>query len=448
MPPPVGFSFCTPPGVSATGNDCGSWNDTSTAQVTYYALNAFFEKFPEYLKNDLFVSGESYAGVYVPMLVKEILADETSGMNLKGFAVGDACTPPEICGSNKVGPYWSIEFLYGHGAFSNKLYEAILQGCSQEELAHGDLSSDCQALTSQVAGEAGPYWVYAYYDDCTYQNDIRRHRHLQSFEALGYAMGDHGSEQASRPYFGPPLASERDSNHEQMSAADLDSISTSVLPIPNGYACGAPAAQREWLSLDVVKEALHVGVDAEFFQCDNGGDFTYELTETDLISWYKEIIATNTLRIMVYNGDTDPGIMANQAQNWTRNLGFAETESWRAWTLDSCQRVGGYVTEYENQFTFLTVRGAGHMVPQMKPEASLEFITAWMAGDGFKNYDLDCTRPTTRQFPPGPSDTVISTATAGGQPESIAQVLESERAQWALREKQLLSLIAEEQSRN
>lgn len=53
-----------------------------------------------------------------------------------------------------------------------------------------------------------------------------------------------------------------------------------------------------------------------------GNDFQYNHTEKDLIEWYKEIIATNSLRILVYNGDTDPCINAYQAQNWTRNLGM------------------------------------------------------------------------------------------------------------------------------
>jgi serine carboxypeptidase-like clade I len=32
------------------------------------ALKAWYVKFPEYLNNQLFVSGESYAGIYVPYL--------------------------------------------------------------------------------------------------------------------------------------------------------------------------------------------------------------------------------------------------------------------------------------------------------------------------------------------------------------------------------------------
>jgi len=64
----------------------------------------------------------------------------------------------------------------------------------------------------------------------------------------------------------------------------------------------------------------------------------------------------------VYNGDTDPGINSFVAQNWTVALGLEETEAWRPWTLDGCQRMGGYLTSYAGDFAFLTIRGSGHMV--------------------------------------------------------------------------------------
>ena len=58
------------------------------------------------------------------------------------------------------------------------------------------------------------------------------------------------------------------------------------------------------------------------------------------------------------------------SQNWTVALGLTETEAWRPWTLDSCQRMGGYVTRYEGDFDFLTIRGSGHMVcpPSLLPD--------------------------------------------------------------------------------
>ncbi len=38
---------------------------------------------------------------------------------------------------------------------------------------------------------------------------------------------------------------------------------------------------------------------------------------------------------------------------------------------DGKQRMGGYVTRYENNFDFLTIRGSGHMVPEFKPAQTL-----------------------------------------------------------------------------
>ena len=44
-------------------------------------MKSFYEKFPEYVGRDLYLTGESYAGVYVPMLA-DILANDTA-INLK-----------------------------------------------------------------------------------------------------------------------------------------------------------------------------------------------------------------------------------------------------------------------------------------------------------------------------------------------------------------------------
>jgi len=54
MPPPVDFSFCIPPGPPAEWEDCGSWNGTSTATVTYYAIKSWLKIFPHFRKNDVF----------------------------------------------------------------------------------------------------------------------------------------------------------------------------------------------------------------------------------------------------------------------------------------------------------------------------------------------------------------------------------------------------------
>lgn len=51
-----------------------------------------------------------------------------------------------------------------------------------------------------------------------------------------------------------------------------------------------------------------------------------------------------------------PSVNSFDAERWTTSLGFTEKEAWRPWTLDGGERMGGYVTRYENEFDFLTIR--------------------------------------------------------------------------------------------
>ena len=58
--------------------------------------------FPTFRNNPFYLSGESYAGIYVPFLAKAIHdhnhhAETHIKINLKGFIVGNACTHPSEC---------------------------------------------------------------------------------------------------------------------------------------------------------------------------------------------------------------------------------------------------------------------------------------------------------------------------------------------------------------
>lgn len=56
--------------------------------------------------------------------------------------------------------------------------------------------------------------------------------------------------------------------------------------------------------------------------------------------------------------------------------------------------MGGYVTQYaQHRLDYLTIRGSGHMVPQMKPAAALAFMRSWIAQEDYKPYVEDCKQP-------------------------------------------------------
>ena len=70
--------------------------DQSTAEDALAALLDFYRLFPEFLPNKLYISGESYAGIYVPFLALQIhnhnQQPDALKLPLKGFLVGNGCT--------------------------------------------------------------------------------------------------------------------------------------------------------------------------------------------------------------------------------------------------------------------------------------------------------------------------------------------------------------------
>ena len=68
-PKGVGFSYC-----EGGQSDCIN-TDESTAMDSYEFLLNFFLEFPEFLSNEFFIAGESYAGIYIPMLMDQIRKD-------------------------------------------------------------------------------------------------------------------------------------------------------------------------------------------------------------------------------------------------------------------------------------------------------------------------------------------------------------------------------------
>ena len=76
------------------------------------------------------------------------------------------------------------------------------------------------------------------------------------------------------------------------------------------------------------------------------------------------------------------------SEQWTRDLGYDVQKEWHPWTSDSASPgssknvLAGYAISYKtNDFTFATVRGAGHEVPRYKPEFALTLLTKFIKGE-------------------------------------------------------------------
>jgi len=114
-PPPVGYSYCEPSGPSGDGNSCGTWDDSKTAKHNAIYLENWLKAFPEFGSTEWFIVGESYAGVYVPTLVRELLNNPSSKVAplIKGMGIGDGCVGSDVlCGGNGPGPFFHVAFMY------------------------------------------------------------------------------------------------------------------------------------------------------------------------------------------------------------------------------------------------------------------------------------------------------------------------------------------------
>ena len=66
-------------GFSYSDTESYSISDDSAAADNRAAIEKFYFMYPEYLKNKFFITGESYAGVYVPTLAEAIITGQIDG---------------------------------------------------------------------------------------------------------------------------------------------------------------------------------------------------------------------------------------------------------------------------------------------------------------------------------------------------------------------------------
>ena len=162
----VGFSYSTDGSYSC--------NDDRTASENMLAVNAFFEKFPEYKSNKFFITGESYAGVYVPTLAEAIINGEAdgsyTGAKLTGIAAGNGCSGTEvgICGNGPQGTFYEWQYLLQTAFIDAKLKSAVNSACDWAAAAQNTanaLSATCVKLLNQASAEIAHVNLYNIYGD-------------------------------------------------------------------------------------------------------------------------------------------------------------------------------------------------------------------------------------------------------------------------------------------
>ncbi|KAK1384385.1 Carboxypeptidase [Heracleum sosnowskyi] len=123
-PAGVGWSYSN----TTSDYNCG---DASTARDMYIFFINWFAKFPSYKDRDLFLTGESYAGHYIPQLAIALLDhnEQSRGykFNIKGVAIGNP-----LLKLDRDAPA-VYEYFWSHGMISDEIGLAIFNECDFED---------------------------------------------------------------------------------------------------------------------------------------------------------------------------------------------------------------------------------------------------------------------------------------------------------------------------
>ena len=371
-PAGVGFSYSDDSADYATNDDQAALDNLAAVQV-------WFKKFPEFASNDFFVTGESYAGVYVPTLAEALLnavaAGTYTGAPLKGIAVGNGCSGNEIgtCSWGVQSDYYETTYLTALAFTPRSLKDAIAAECDWSGVANGtDTRSDkCKALISKVHDTVGNINIYDVYGECVSGSAAE----LEGRKQLKAPRIDSKTGKAKPPAWAAPS----EAIDAQLAGQSSDSDSGSSRG-PN--ACIDSRAAAAWINQPAVMEALHV-VAQPYAWSICGNQISYTSTRPNLPrDTYPGL--NEQIRVLVYNGDWDACVPYTDNEAWTEGMGYAVKEPWHAWSYDyqltGAGQVGGYATTYDTPhgFTFITVDC--EIAWTVSSTNKAPFLTGWKTG--------------------------------------------------------------------
>ncbi|XP_044731481.1 venom serine carboxypeptidase [Chrysoperla carnea] len=311
-------------GYSFTDKDEGyAQNETAVGEDLYNALVQFFKLFPNLQKNPFFVTGESYAGKYVPAFSYTIHTKNPSAglkINLQGLAMGNGLSDP------------GNQLLYG-----DYLYQLGLVDSNGRDYFH-KVEDQCRAFIK------GGNWIEAFE---TFDNLLNGDT-INGSSLFSNITGFHF-------YF------------NYLHSEDYDSMDMMSSYVQKNY----------------IRKAIHVGNKTFNVETSKVEDHLKQDVMQSVAPWIIQLLAN--YRVLIYNGQLDIIVAYPLTVNYLKNLNFNGANEYKTaprklWYVDS--ELAGYVKTAGN-LTEVLVRNAGHMVPTDQPKWALDLISRFVANKPF-----------------------------------------------------------------
>lgn len=282
----------------------------------------FYELHPDLKKLRLFVTGESYAGHYIPAIANRLYLYQDNLFKLEGIAIGNGWTSPNVQQSAYVDFAKQFNLVKDDPTLLDNLRpkfracESLLKVNSV--MAKTAAIDFCEYLFGQIANDKNgkPRWnYYNYKEPCVVDGCI-----------------------------------------------DL-------------------TKELDWLSDPLVLKEL--GTDTQYVDCSDAVGFKmYPFDMATDAGLFLPPLLNKGLKVLAYNGDLDVICNYLSGEAWTNNVKWNGQDSFnKAQYTDAKLADGtayGQIKTFEN-FSLIRFYQAGHLVPHDKPAESLYMIN-WFTG--------------------------------------------------------------------
>ena len=345
-------------GLSWSANEAHyATNDEQAAGDNLLFLKAFFNVFPEFKTNGLYLTGESYGGHYVPQLSHKVLLDPafSKDVNMKGFWIGN----PGINSDwyYNVNEYAFLTFMWGHALLPQVAYTKASNACGWGTFL--DISSCGVDFTKpSLACVAATHEAWKYLPST-----------WDPYDVLAPTCHDAESDSTAGDAFvamtTPHMAALR-AFHNRGAGSSA----------PIAYDPCIKNQTPLYMKRADVLAALHAESHPNPKWPGDRPGWKYGDEKEDVALLFPDFFANaSEWKIAVVSGTADAAVPFVGTQRWLECLGRPVKTDWKDWFLNS--DVAGAIKQFD-RIDFVTVKGCGHTIPTYCPEAGFAILDNWL----------------------------------------------------------------------
>ncbi|CAG2122037.1 unnamed protein product, partial [Medioppia subpectinata] len=274
--------------------------------------------------NDFYITGESYAGKYVPAIAYKIHSEgNASNIQLKGIAIGDGLCDPKT--QFNVGEY---------------LFQIGLLDENQRDYVNGETNKAVHYIDQQ--------------------------NYLEAFKIFDYLLN--GDLINTTSYF--------------TNVTGLTFYYNFLLDVaPQEF-----AYFPQYVGLEDTRRAIHVG-NLTFSDGNTVEMHIINDIMQSVKPWVATLLDAD-YKVLIYSGQLDIIVAAPLTESFVRSIEWSKADQYKKadrliWKVtDKDPSVAGYVRAVD-KFTQVIVRNGGHILPYDQPRATLDMITRFVKNQSF-----------------------------------------------------------------